>query len=225
MREPTETTCLAWLALEAEFLGNHESHVLQLDVRLCVFKQGASTSATTITVVPPFVPLLSPCLAHHEALQTPLCDSLSQLSTPHLFLPCLTSSFLSTRPCCRCETPLSRHFPTPHQTDESLLEGACLVSRLHPTSAQAAASVTPHRPVSPRQSRHHSQQMHGERPVRQPGRVLWSRPCGPDLITGCAAVAKPRAKLGLCTIHSFSFFSKSYLGLNILEIHINFEDS
>jgi hypothetical protein len=29
-----------WLALEAQFLNNHESLVLQLNVRFCVFKQG-----------------------------------------------------------------------------------------------------------------------------------------------------------------------------------------
>jgi hypothetical protein len=40
VREPTETTHQVWLALEAQFLNNRESLVLQLNVRFCVFKQG-----------------------------------------------------------------------------------------------------------------------------------------------------------------------------------------
>jgi hypothetical protein len=40
VREPTETTCQAWLTLKAQFLGNRESHVLQLDASFCIFKQG-----------------------------------------------------------------------------------------------------------------------------------------------------------------------------------------
>jgi hypothetical protein len=38
--EPTETTHEAWLATEAQFLGNSESRVLQLDARFHTFKQG-----------------------------------------------------------------------------------------------------------------------------------------------------------------------------------------
>jgi hypothetical protein len=38
--EPTETACQAWLTIEAQFLGNTESHVLQLDARFRAFKQG-----------------------------------------------------------------------------------------------------------------------------------------------------------------------------------------
>jgi hypothetical protein len=33
-----ETARQAWLAIEAQFLGNHESCVLQLDAKFCVFK-------------------------------------------------------------------------------------------------------------------------------------------------------------------------------------------
>jgi hypothetical protein len=40
VREPTETACQAWLAIEAQFLGNSESRVLQLDARFRAFKQG-----------------------------------------------------------------------------------------------------------------------------------------------------------------------------------------
>jgi hypothetical protein len=40
VREPTETARRAWLAIEAQFLGNNESHILQLDARFCAFKQG-----------------------------------------------------------------------------------------------------------------------------------------------------------------------------------------
>jgi hypothetical protein len=38
--EPTETACQAWRAIETQFLGNHESRVLQLDTKFRVFKQG-----------------------------------------------------------------------------------------------------------------------------------------------------------------------------------------
>jgi hypothetical protein len=40
VREPTETARQAWLAIEAQFLGNSESHVLQLNARFRAFKQG-----------------------------------------------------------------------------------------------------------------------------------------------------------------------------------------
>jgi hypothetical protein len=40
VREPTETARQAWLAIEAQFLGNNESRVLQLDARFRAFKQG-----------------------------------------------------------------------------------------------------------------------------------------------------------------------------------------
>jgi hypothetical protein len=40
VREPTETARQAWLAIEAQFLGNNESCVLQLDARFRTFKQG-----------------------------------------------------------------------------------------------------------------------------------------------------------------------------------------
>jgi hypothetical protein len=40
IREPTETACQAWLAIETQFLGNSESRVLQLNVRFRAFKQG-----------------------------------------------------------------------------------------------------------------------------------------------------------------------------------------
>jgi hypothetical protein len=40
VREPTETARLVWLAIEAQFLGNNESRVLQLDARFRAFKQG-----------------------------------------------------------------------------------------------------------------------------------------------------------------------------------------
>jgi hypothetical protein len=39
-REPMETARQAWLAIEAQFLGNSESRVLQLDARFRAFKQG-----------------------------------------------------------------------------------------------------------------------------------------------------------------------------------------
>jgi hypothetical protein len=45
MWEPTETSRQAWLALKAQVLSNHESHVLQLDARCHIFKQsGLSVS-------------------------------------------------------------------------------------------------------------------------------------------------------------------------------------
>jgi hypothetical protein len=40
VREPTETARQAWLAIEAQFLGNSESRVLQLNARFRAFKQG-----------------------------------------------------------------------------------------------------------------------------------------------------------------------------------------
>jgi hypothetical protein len=40
VRELTETACQAWLAIEAQFLDNSESRVLQLDTRFSTFKQG-----------------------------------------------------------------------------------------------------------------------------------------------------------------------------------------
>jgi hypothetical protein len=40
VREPTETARQAWRAIEAQFLGNRELHVLQLDTKFHVFKQG-----------------------------------------------------------------------------------------------------------------------------------------------------------------------------------------
>jgi hypothetical protein len=40
IREPTETARQAWLAIEAQFLGNSESRVLQLNARFRAFKQG-----------------------------------------------------------------------------------------------------------------------------------------------------------------------------------------
>jgi hypothetical protein len=40
VREPMETARQAWLAIEAQFLGNSESRVLQLDTRFRAFKQG-----------------------------------------------------------------------------------------------------------------------------------------------------------------------------------------
>jgi hypothetical protein len=40
VREPTETARQAWLTIEAQFLGNSESCVLQLDARFRAFKQG-----------------------------------------------------------------------------------------------------------------------------------------------------------------------------------------
>jgi hypothetical protein len=39
VQEHMETACQAWLTLEAQFLHNHKSRVLQLDARFCVFKQ------------------------------------------------------------------------------------------------------------------------------------------------------------------------------------------
>jgi hypothetical protein len=38
--ESTETTCQAWLAIEAQFLDKSESCILQLDARFHAFKQG-----------------------------------------------------------------------------------------------------------------------------------------------------------------------------------------
>jgi hypothetical protein len=38
--EPMETARQAWLAIDAQFLGNNESRVLQLDARFYAFKQG-----------------------------------------------------------------------------------------------------------------------------------------------------------------------------------------
>jgi hypothetical protein len=40
VRELMENTHQTWLTLEAQFLGNHESCVLQLDARFRVLKQG-----------------------------------------------------------------------------------------------------------------------------------------------------------------------------------------
>jgi hypothetical protein len=40
VQETTETTRQAWLTIEAQFLSNNESRVLQLNARLCAFKQG-----------------------------------------------------------------------------------------------------------------------------------------------------------------------------------------
>jgi hypothetical protein len=40
VREPTETAHQAWLMIEAQFLSNSESRVLQLDARFRAFKQG-----------------------------------------------------------------------------------------------------------------------------------------------------------------------------------------
>jgi hypothetical protein len=40
VREPTETARQAWLVIEAQFLSNSESRVLQLDARFRAFKQG-----------------------------------------------------------------------------------------------------------------------------------------------------------------------------------------
>jgi hypothetical protein len=40
IRELTETARQAWLVIEAQFLGNNESCILQLDARFCAFKQG-----------------------------------------------------------------------------------------------------------------------------------------------------------------------------------------
>jgi hypothetical protein len=40
VREPTETARQAWLTIEAQFLGNSDSRVLQLDARFRAFKQG-----------------------------------------------------------------------------------------------------------------------------------------------------------------------------------------
>jgi hypothetical protein len=41
--EPTETARQAWLTIEAQFLGNSESRVLQLDARFRAFKQGVTS--------------------------------------------------------------------------------------------------------------------------------------------------------------------------------------
>jgi hypothetical protein len=38
--EPTETALQAWLVIEAQFLDDSESCILQLDARFCAFKQG-----------------------------------------------------------------------------------------------------------------------------------------------------------------------------------------
>jgi hypothetical protein len=38
--EPLQTACQAWLAIKTQFLGNNESHVLQLDASFRAFKQG-----------------------------------------------------------------------------------------------------------------------------------------------------------------------------------------
>jgi hypothetical protein len=40
VRELRETACQAWLTIEAQFLGNSELRVLQLDARFRAFKQG-----------------------------------------------------------------------------------------------------------------------------------------------------------------------------------------
>ena len=40
VREPTKTARQAWLAIEAQFLDNSESRVLQLNARFRAFKQG-----------------------------------------------------------------------------------------------------------------------------------------------------------------------------------------
>jgi hypothetical protein len=40
VREPTETARQAWRVIEAQFLDNHKSRVLQLDTKFRVFKQG-----------------------------------------------------------------------------------------------------------------------------------------------------------------------------------------
>jgi hypothetical protein len=40
VRKPTETARQAWLTIEAQFLGNSDSRVLQLDARFRSFKQG-----------------------------------------------------------------------------------------------------------------------------------------------------------------------------------------
>jgi hypothetical protein len=40
VREPTETVRQAWLTIEAQFFGNSESRILQLDARFHAFKQG-----------------------------------------------------------------------------------------------------------------------------------------------------------------------------------------
>jgi hypothetical protein len=39
IQEPMETTCQVWLTIEAQFLGNSELHVPQLDARSHTFKQ------------------------------------------------------------------------------------------------------------------------------------------------------------------------------------------
>jgi hypothetical protein len=39
IQEPAETTRQAWLTIEAQFLGNSESRVLQLNARFRAFKQ------------------------------------------------------------------------------------------------------------------------------------------------------------------------------------------
>jgi hypothetical protein len=40
IQEPTETARQAWLVIKAQFLGNSESRVLELDARFRAFKQG-----------------------------------------------------------------------------------------------------------------------------------------------------------------------------------------
>jgi hypothetical protein len=40
VRKPTETARQTWLTIKAQFLGNGEWHVLQLDIRFLAFKQG-----------------------------------------------------------------------------------------------------------------------------------------------------------------------------------------
>jgi hypothetical protein len=40
IRESTETVHQAWLVIKAQFLGNSESRILQLDARFHAFKQG-----------------------------------------------------------------------------------------------------------------------------------------------------------------------------------------
>jgi hypothetical protein len=48
VRELTETPCQAWLAIEAQFLGNSKSSVLQLNARFAPLSKETSASATTI---------------------------------------------------------------------------------------------------------------------------------------------------------------------------------
>jgi hypothetical protein len=37
VHKPSETARRAWLAIEAQFLDNHESRILRLDERFCAF--------------------------------------------------------------------------------------------------------------------------------------------------------------------------------------------